>query len=68
LKSAYGLITTRGVAVGSKADFEELNRFLEEKKVKLTTALNRVFKFRDSKEAFDYLYSGRHTGKIVITF
>jgi NADPH:quinone reductase-like Zn-dependent oxidoreductase len=52
--------------VGSKADFEDMNRFLEEKKVTLNPALDRVFKFSESKEAFDYLYSGKHTGKIVI--
>jgi NADPH:quinone reductase-like Zn-dependent oxidoreductase len=45
-----------------------MNRFLEEKKVKLTPALDRVFEFNQSKEAFDYLYSGKHTGKIVIKF
>jgi NADPH:quinone reductase-like Zn-dependent oxidoreductase len=54
--------------MGSKSDFEEMNRFLAEKKVKLTPALDRVFPFNKSKEAFDYLYSGKHTGKIVITF
>jgi D-arabinose 1-dehydrogenase-like Zn-dependent alcohol dehydrogenase len=58
----------RGVAVGSRADFEEMNRYLDEKKVKLTPALDRVYKFSESKEAFDHLLSGKHTGKIVITF
>jgi NADPH:quinone reductase-like Zn-dependent oxidoreductase len=61
-------LSQRGIAVGSKVDFEEMNRWLEEKKVKLTPALDRVFKFSESKEAFDYLYSGKHTGKIVIKF
>jgi NADPH:quinone reductase-like Zn-dependent oxidoreductase len=45
-----------------------MNQFLEEKKVKLAPALDRVFRFSESKEAFDYLHSGKHTGKIVITF
>jgi NADPH:quinone reductase-like Zn-dependent oxidoreductase len=61
-------LSERGIAMGSKADFEEMNRWLEEKEVKLTPALDRVFKFSESKEAFDYLYSGKHTGKIVIKF
>ncbi|KAF2823883.1 alcohol dehydrogenase [Ophiobolus disseminans] len=56
----------KGIAVGSKAEFEEMNRYLEEKKVKLTPALDRTFDFKDSKEAFEYLASGKHTGKIVI--
>lgn len=67
-KNTYKLTTKRGVAVGSRADFEEMNRYLDEKKFKLTTALDRKFKFSESKEAFNYLYSGKHTGKIVITF
>jgi D-arabinose 1-dehydrogenase-like Zn-dependent alcohol dehydrogenase len=54
--------------MGSKADFEEMNHFLEEKKIKLTPALDRVFPFSKSKEAFEYLQSGKHTGKIVIKF
>jgi NADPH:quinone reductase-like Zn-dependent oxidoreductase len=43
-----------------------MNSFLEEKKVKLGPALDRTFAFEDSKEAFEYLASGKHTGKIVI--
>jgi NADPH:quinone reductase-like Zn-dependent oxidoreductase len=45
-----------------------MNRWLEEKKVHLTPALDRVFKFSESKETFDYLYSGKHAGKIVVKF
>ncbi|KAF2202620.1 NAD(P)-binding protein [Delitschia confertaspora ATCC 74209] len=56
----------KGIGVGSKADFEELNRYLEEKNIRLTPALDRVFSFEQSKEAFDYLYSGKHMGKIII--
>jgi NADPH:quinone reductase-like Zn-dependent oxidoreductase len=52
--------------MGSKADFVEMNRFLEKKKISLTPALDRVFTFSQSKDAFDYLQSGKHTGKIVI--
>jgi threonine dehydrogenase-like Zn-dependent dehydrogenase len=56
----------RGVIMGSKADFEDMNRFLEEREVKLSPALDRVFPFSASKNAFDYLKSGKHTGKVVI--
>lgn len=56
----------RGIAVGSRVDFEEMNRYLEDKKVGLKPALDKVFKFEDSKEAFEYLGSAKHTGKIVI--
>jgi threonine dehydrogenase-like Zn-dependent dehydrogenase len=43
-----------------------MNRFLEEKKVNLAPIIGRVFSFEESREAFDYLYSGKHTGKVVI--
>lgn len=56
----------RGIAVGSKEDYQRMNAFLEEKKVSLEPMIDRVFSFQDSKEAFDYLYSGKHVGKIVI--
>jgi len=59
--------TIRGIAVGSKLEFEALNQFLEEKEVKLDTIIDRTFAFDDSPAAFDYLYSGKHTGKVVIT-
>jgi NADPH:quinone reductase-like Zn-dependent oxidoreductase len=43
-----------------------MNHYLEEKKVDLGPALDRTFAFEESKEAFEYLASGKHTGKIVI--
>ncbi|KAI1772251.1 alcohol dehydrogenase [Hypoxylon cercidicola] len=57
----------QGIAMGSKKDFENMNKFLEEKKISLKPIIDRVFPFAESKEAFDYLYLGKHTGKVVIT-
>ncbi|CVL00482.1 related to zinc-binding oxidoreductase [Fusarium mangiferae] len=56
----------KGVAVGSKEDYINLNRFLEENKVSLSPLVDRVFPFEESPAAFDYLYSGKHAGKVVI--
>ncbi|KAI5863923.1 hypothetical protein GGS23DRAFT_596411 [Durotheca rogersii] len=56
----------QGIGVGSKADFEQLNEFLEKHAVSLAPIIDRVFPFEKSKEAFDYLYSGKHVGKVVI--
>lgn len=54
--------------MGSKLDFEQLNRFLEERKVDLSAVIDqRIFAFDDAPAAFDYLVSGKHTGKVVIT-
>lgn len=52
--------------MGSKEDYQEMNKFLEEKKVALGPIIDRVFSFDESEAAFDYLFSGKHTGKIVI--
>ncbi|PQE06272.1 alcohol dehydrogenase protein [Rutstroemia sp. NJR-2017a BBW] len=56
----------QGIVVGSKEDQQELCAFLEEKKVSLKPIIDKVFDFKDSVEAFEYLYSGAHTGKVVI--
>jgi len=56
----------KGIGVGSKVDFENLNKFIEERKVKLESLIDRVFEFDNSPGAFDYLHSGKHVGKVVI--
>ncbi|KAF2732418.1 NAD(P)-binding protein [Polyplosphaeria fusca] len=56
----------QGVLAGSRKDFENLNKFLEEKKVRLDPILDRVFSFEESAAAFQYLDSGSHVGKVVI--
>lgn len=57
----------RGVTVGSRDDFVALNRLLEENKVSLAPLVDeRIFTFDESEAAFDYLWSGKHVGKVVI--
>ncbi|KAH6847755.1 hypothetical protein B0I37DRAFT_431554 [Chaetomium sp. MPI-CAGE-AT-0009] len=57
----------QGVTVGSKVEFEALNRFLEERQVRLDPLIDdKVFDFEDSQAALDYLWSGNHAGKVVI--
>ncbi|GME48504.1 hypothetical protein GTA08_BOTSDO05272 [Neofusicoccum parvum] len=56
----------QGIGVGSKKDFQNLNQFLEEKSLRIHSIIDRTFSFDDSKAAFDYLYSGKHKGKVVI--
>lgn len=52
--------------MGSKLDYQRMNRFIEEKNMSLTPLIDKVFAFDDSAAAFDYLYSGQHTGKVII--
>lgn len=58
------LATASGIYVGSRADFEALNAFLEKHKVK--PAIDRVFEFADAPAAYDNMDSGSLFGKVVI--
>ena len=53
-----------GIYVGSRADFAALNAFLTAHG--LHPVIDRVFTFAEAREAFGYLASGRHLGKVVI--
>ena len=53
--------------MGTKNDFEEMNRYLEEKKVQFKALLvDEPFAFADADKAYERLESGRFHGKIVI--
>lgn len=57
----------RAIFVGLKVDQENLCDYLSDHKISLKPLLDdRIFSFEDSQGAFDYLYSGQHTGKVVI--
>nr|POE87430.1 zinc-type alcohol dehydrogenase-like protein [Quercus suber] len=56
----------KGINVGSKGDYQLLNKFIEEHKISLKPLLDRTFSFEESAEAFNYLYSGKHVGKVII--
>ncbi|KAH7123946.1 hypothetical protein B0J11DRAFT_326223 [Dendryphion nanum] len=59
-------VKVQGILSGSRKDFEDLNRFLDEKLVSLEPLIDRVFAFEDSVAAFEYLETGQHVGKVVI--
>jgi len=59
-------LVVRGILGGSRKDLEDLNQFLDEKKVKLDILIDRAFAFEDSPAAFDYLASAKHVGKVII--
>ncbi|KAF3046207.1 hypothetical protein E8E11_009006 [Didymella keratinophila] len=57
----------KGIAMGTKNDFEEMNRYLEEKKVHFNPLLvDEPFAFADADKAYARLESGKFHGKIVI--
>jgi NADPH:quinone reductase-like Zn-dependent oxidoreductase len=56
--------TASGIYVGSRADFEALNAFLVEHRVK--PIVDRVFELEDAPAAFQAMDEGEFFGKIVI--
>jgi NADPH:quinone reductase-like Zn-dependent oxidoreductase len=58
--------TMNGIYVGSRDDFEAMNRFLSVHKVR--PVIDRMFPFDRADDAFQYLESGSHFGKVVIQF
>jgi NADPH:quinone reductase-like Zn-dependent oxidoreductase len=56
--------TLRGIFVGGKALFEELNRAVEVNSIE--PVIDSVFEFDAAREAYEYLRSAKHMGKVVI--
>ncbi|MBV8772514.1 MAG: NAD(P)-dependent alcohol dehydrogenase [Deltaproteobacteria bacterium] len=57
-------ITLQGIFVGSRAMFEEMNRAMEANQVH--PAIDRIFPFSEARDAYRYLESGAHFGKVCI--
>jgi NADPH:quinone reductase-like Zn-dependent oxidoreductase len=56
--------TLNGIYVGPRDQFMALNNFLEIKK--LYPIIDRVYEMKDASNAFEYLASGKHFGKVVV--
>lgn len=57
-------ITVSGIYVGSRANFEAMNKFIAQHRVK--PVIDKVFAFQDAEEAYKLMDSGSFFGKIVI--
>lgn len=57
-------IRVQGIFVGSREMFEAMNRAIVE--AKLVPVVDRVFPFEQALDAFRYMESGAHFGKVVI--
>jgi NADPH:quinone reductase-like Zn-dependent oxidoreductase len=53
-----------GIYVGSRDDFETMNRFFMRHQIR--PVIDRVFSFEEAEAAYHYLDSGAHLGKVVI--
>lgn len=56
----------RGIAVGSRKDFEDMNDFIEEHGLRFESLIDKEFLFDEAPEAFEYLKSQEHIGKVAI--
>jgi NADPH:quinone reductase-like Zn-dependent oxidoreductase len=56
----------QGIYVGSRQMFVEMNRAIEQEQ--LRPALDRKFPFAELREAIEYMQSGAHFGKIIVTY
>jgi NADPH:quinone reductase-like Zn-dependent oxidoreductase len=59
-----GITTVRRITVGSRANFEAMNRALAVYKIK--PVIDRVFPFAEAREAYSHFQSRGHFGKVVI--
>jgi NADPH:quinone reductase-like Zn-dependent oxidoreductase len=59
-----GGVIIRGVFVGSREMFEDMNRAITLHKI--TPVIDRVFPFADAKAAYRHLEGATHVGKVVI--
>ncbi|MBX9624101.1 MAG: NAD(P)-dependent alcohol dehydrogenase [Gemmataceae bacterium] len=57
-------LTLRGIFVGSRAMFEDLNRLIAGEGLK--PVIDRTFPLAEAPEAMRYLESGSHFGKVVV--
>ena len=53
-----------GFHVGSRKDFEDMNRFMSGHGIR--PVIDRVYEFEDAPEAFDFYVNGDFMGKVVI--
>jgi NADPH:quinone reductase-like Zn-dependent oxidoreductase len=57
-------VTVHGIYVGSRQHFINLNQFLAQHAIQ--PVIDRAFAFDDAQQAFEYLESAQHLGKVVI--
>ncbi len=59
-------VDVQGVMVGPRESYQAMNRALSARKLK--PVVDKVFPFERAKEAFEYMLSAKHFGKICIEF
>ena len=57
--------TIRGILVGSRFQFEDMNKAIDANKIKPVVD-EKIFAFEDAKAAYQYTWDQKHFGKTVI--
>lgn len=57
-------LVLRGILVGSRTQFEDMNRLISARKIK--PVVDKVFPFDELVDALKYLESQKHVGKVVV--
>jgi NADPH:quinone reductase-like Zn-dependent oxidoreductase len=65
LSTLASAITARGILVGSKVQFDDMNRAIEQQDIKPVVD-ERIFSFAETREAYQYMIDRKHIGKVVI--
>lgn len=59
-------VTAQGIIVGSRDAFEEMNAAFDQNRIR--PVIDKVFPFEESRAALEYMASGKHFGKICVSF
>ena len=57
-------LTMQGIYVGSRDMFEQMNKAIATYNIK--PVIDRTFSFDEVRQAYEYLHSGQHFGKVVV--
>ena len=59
-------VNFRGINCGSRLDFERMNELIAATEMRFDDVVDKKFGYDQAPEAFEYIWSGKHVGKIVI--
>lgn len=65
IEALFNFCTVRGVAVGSRVQFEEMSRAIEANGIKPVVD-KKVFRLEEFNKALQYLAEGKHVGKVLV--
>ena len=65
LECLQNMCTVRGILVGSRQQFEQMNAAIDANNIKPVVD-EKVFSLEETKEAYQYMWEQKHFGKLTI--